>query len=628
MSNALELTDDDFRIAPDAPPGFWSKDGRTNLFTILFISAAILGFIQLIVPQFLVPMLMPRSMPSVFSFKIEAVQAAQSVWWQDRLWTTVTIVVPGSPPRTVLRAFHDDGKWDPTSDLIIPAPFETLHADGERLYLISSTNVTTIENRQVRTTYPKVKLAIPSQPFVVNGQLSLFDRGTSGQSEVVWYDYRDGEWIERGNLELPKAYRDVALDAVIPIGRPAPFPRLRFGSAITVTTDTLTDGIYPITLPDGRVWVAAVFFGEHLSSQDAKVWSAINPTVMTATSFSSNQLPADALGLNDPSLFVAWQERSGDFASPAAVTLFNDRPAFIALTYPDGVGGASGKSLQLFTEKDGTFLMTQRLAGFPAESPVPLVKPDGTLLFVATSPIAPMSLNTVELTKDGFGPIKRVGDPSFMDTSRPNFWPLYALISVIPLSTTLLLGTIAHVLVERHRDRRYSFGHHTVKLASIARRGAARAIDSILFGLPMWVAFGVLWALGDVMAIIEERINNNDFQTLIIWGLGFALGMMCYVILAVLVFGTMEGLWGLSPGKWLFNIRVIRTTFAPIGFFRGMIRQFLLIIDGLFNYFVAILMASCLPRSQRLGDMCADSIVVERASLPPHWPRHSHTPPG
>lgn len=628
MADALELTDDDFHVAPDAPPGYWSKAGQTQLFTVLFISAAILGFIQLIVPQFLVPMLLPSSTPSLFSLKVETVQANHAVWWQDQLWVSVMTVGPGTPPRTSLRAFKSDGTWDRPSDLIIPVPFETLIADGKRLFLVSSANVSTIEDRLVRTTYPKVKLNQPSQPFVSNGTLSILDHA-AGQPDVIWYDYREGEWIERGRLDLPVEYQAALAAAKTAMGGPTRAVRVRLGGGVVTpfVTGNQNDGLFVVPLPDGRVWVAMADFNNPTPQRSAKIWSAIDPSLLTGATPTANDRPADALQLNDPAAASQWTVQIGEFGAPVACVLFDDEPAFVVLDYGTSVFGNSGSSLQLFTRTNDSFVMKERLAAFPADTPAPLVKPDGTLEFVAPSPIAPMSLNTVELTKDGFGPIKRVGEASFLDTSKPNFWPIYALISVIPLSTTLLLGVIAHVLVQRHRDRRYSFGHHTVKLASIARRGAARGIDVILFGAPMWIVMGVLWAMGDVMALIEGQINSGAIQTLVIWALGLALGMLFYVIVAVVFFGTMEGLWGCSPGKWLFNIRVIRTTFQPIGFFRGMIRQFLLIIDGMFNYFVAIVMASCLAKSQRLGDMCADSIVVEKASLPPNWPRHRQTPP-
>lgn len=622
MADTLELTDNDFRTEADAPPGFWSKAGRSQLLTVLIISAAVLGFIQLVVPQFLVPMLMPQSSPSVFSFKIETLEAGQAVWWEERLWVAVSTIVPGSLPRTSLRAINEDGTWDRQSDLLLTVPFEHAVVDGGRLLLISSTSVTTVENRQVRTTYPRLKLNAPSSPFVTNGQLSILDR-VPGQPDVRWYDSIDGEWVERGSIELPDTFvTALALPAPLGGGRSV---RIQFGGGVPrpIFSGGESAGVHAVLLPDGHIWVAVM-----LPQEDGlRVWTAIDPRVLPPNAMAAADVPADALMLNDPQEFPRWTESTTDCPATAAAVLFDEQPAFVGLEYQDITSNTGGTSLQLLTAEDNRFVMQHRLAAFPAESPAPLVKPDGTLLFLAMSPIAPMSLNTVELTKDGFGAVKRVGEASFLDTSRPNFWPIYGLITIIPLFTTLALGVIAHVLVEKHRDRRYSFGHETVKLASIGRRGAARAIDMLLFGAPMWAAFAVLWAMGDVMALIEERINANDFATLVTWVLTLVLGMMFYVIFAVLFFGTLEGVWGLSPGKWLFNVRVIRTTLEPIGFFRGMIRQFLLIIDGMFNYFVAILMASCLPKSQRLGDMCADSIVVEKSSLPTNWPRHRPTPP-
>ncbi len=622
MADALQLTDDDFTIDSDAPPGFRSAAGRTNLFVVVFVAAFVLLVIQFIVPQFLVATMMPTGTPTLFNFKIEEIQVAQSVWWQDRLWVTVNSVSPGSPPTTTLRTIDDKGEWVRELDLNLGVPFDHALVDGERLFLVSTSTVSTVQDRQVRTTYPRIKLNQPSAPFVARGQLSILDH-PAGQPDVVWYDYQEGEWVERGRIPMPGDYQTAVA------ARPATTittrgVRLRVGAAtpMTVVVSGGNDNPLAVVLPDGRVWVAVA-----LIESETRLWSTIDPVLTkAATDEDEEDRPADGLVLDDPTTFVVWSEQSAPYCESFAVALLNGDPVLINLPATETPTPFSSTRLQVLAKRGSEFVSIHESPTLAIDRPVPLTKPDGTLVFVAAAPLSPMGMSVIELTKDGFGPVRRLGDAAIMNTSKPGFWLNYLLMYLVPIATSSVLGLIAHIMVERHRDRRFSFGHHTVKLASVARRGVARVVDMFLFSLPMTITAAVVFLTMDVMAEVENLFNSGAFTTMIFWGFVFVLGMMLYTITVVLIFGTLEGIWGLSPGKWLVGIRVVRTTFQPIGFFRGLIRQFLLMIDGQFNYFVAILMAACMPKSQRLGDLCADSIVVEKTSLPPNWPRQPTAP--
>ncbi|HET6423193.1 MAG TPA: RDD family protein [Planctomycetaceae bacterium] len=614
MADAVELTDDAFTADESAPPGFRSEAGRSTLFMVVFGTAFPLLILQFVAPQFLAVGLMPQSTPSIFNLRIESAMPGQAVWWENRLWVMVNVVAPGSPQVTALRAINDDGQWDRQSDIPLPVPFDSALVDGDRLLLVSSHAVTAIQQRQARRTYPRVKLNQPSQPFLHQGRLCVIDR-VPGQADPVWYDYLEGEWAERGTIAMPAEYQAAFAGQPVtttitrptrrPGGMPFPMPAIVSG---------MSDPPWITTLPDGRIWIAVAEVND-----PSALWVTIEPPLSQPSSTNGDDAPVDALKLDDPSAIVRWERLKAPNDLVRSAATWNGDPVLIATTNYGPAFGASPARLQLHTLKDSEFVATSQLAGFGADAPVAIPKPDGTLVFVAASKLSPMGLQTVELSTTGFGAIRRVGDSPVMNTSAPNFWPLYLLMMQFPLMTATVLGIVAHVMVERHRDRRFSFGHHTVRLASIGRRGVARVIDAQLFSAPITITFLWLWHTGDLMGFIEQHINTTGFTTLLLWGVAIALGALLYLIAAVLFFGTLEGVWGLSPGKWLVGLRVVRTTFRPIGVFRGLIRQFLLVIDGFFSYFVAILMAACTAKSQRLGDLCADSIVVEQRTLPANW---------
>jgi uncharacterized RDD family membrane protein YckC len=89
----------------------------------------------------------------------------------------------------------------------------------------------------------------------------------------------------------------------------------------------------------------------------------------------------------------------------------------------------------------------------------------------------------------------------------------------------------------------------------------------------------------------------------------------------LIVMAILEGNWGISPGKWICGIRVIRkTTLKPPGFLRAAARLILLIADSMFNYIPAVVLIGLTADQQRIGDFAADTIVVTadsyRASQP------------
>jgi uncharacterized RDD family membrane protein YckC len=75
---------------------------------------------------------------------------------------------------------------------------------------------------------------------------------------------------------------------------------------------------------------------------------------------------------------------------------------------------------------------------------------------------------------------------------------------------------------------------------------------------------------------------------------------------------------GATPGKWLCGIRTLQTTLQPCGFARSLARELLLCVDNV--NFVAwtpgILCIALTDCRQRIGDLVADTLVVEVRSLP------------
>jgi uncharacterized RDD family membrane protein YckC len=169
--------------------------------------------------------------------------------------------------------------------------------------------------------------------------------------------------------------------------------------------------------------------------------------------------------------------------------------------------------------------------------------------------------------------------------------------------SSLVLAVILSSLMRVHRIGVYAHGGVEVAHASLTRRALSQIVDAILMMAP--VSF-VFWKMFDFDAMFEAGpAAPLRFFALV-------AGAMAWVLLVLLAFSVGEGLWGLTPGKWIVGISVVGTDLAPCGFGRALVRNLLKLVDGFFNYLVGILMVAYTPDWQRLGDMAARTIVIRR----------------
>ena len=72
------------------------------------------------------------------------------------------------------------------------------------------------------------------------------------------------------------------------------------------------------------------------------------------------------------------------------------------------------------------------------------------------------------------------------------------------------------------------------------------------------------------------------------------------------------GLWGITPGKWLFGIRVVRVTLRPCGIFCALLRELLFWFDAplFLTPIPGVLCQLATENRQRLGDLAAGTLVL------------------
>jgi uncharacterized RDD family membrane protein YckC len=125
----------------------------------------------------------------------------------------------------------------------------------------------------------------------------------------------------------------------------------------------------------------------------------------------------------------------------------------------------------------------------------------------------------------------------------------------------------------------------------VFKRIAAFLIDAILFG----VVFGVVT---NIVAWVSETLG------LLVGGLATVLFFAYFIY--------FEAEYGQTFGKMVMDIMVVTEGGDPIDYRESAIRTALRIVDALpFFYLVGLAAIYFTDRNQRLGDLLADTIVVE-----------------
>lgn len=177
----------------------------------------------------------------------------------------------------------------------------------------------------------------------------------------------------------------------------------------------------------------------------------------------------------------------------------------------------------------------------------------------------------------------------------------------LPVALALILSS----LMPRHRITTYSHGDATVRFASLGRRAISQIIDSSILFIGI-IPF--LWTL-------SSFIKSSDFGVVRFFApvkslsLTFGLAFLWGVFLLI-AFSFLEGYMGVTPGKWVCRIRVLGTDLDYCGFLRALIRNFLEFVDAFYYFMVGILLVAFTENWQRLGDMAAKTIVIEKPQGP------------
>lgn len=204
-------------------------------------------------------------------------------------------------------------------------------------------------------------------------------------------------------------------------------------------------------------------------------------------------------------------------------------------------------------------------------------------------------------------PLEGDGPPLKVLAAGPSNPKLFMFIPIAVLFFGFFLSPFAALFVmdrenKRARPEKIKFQRKSVRLAGLLRRAIARLLDGLLvmfFGLPLGALCA--WALG-----LFKDLNNEPLRVL-----GILALIVFWLFVGELGLILLEGRSGRTPGRRALGIRVLGTDLKVCGFWRSFLRSVVTVVDGQLFWLPGILTASLSKHQQRLGDMAADTVVIQ-----------------
>lgn len=607
----VELLADDFEDDQLAPEGYRSAAERNTHIAGVVVASIVYGMLQFIVPYALMfTFFFNGRFPGVMTMPVimnaTQLDARLATVWNDQTWIVAGNY--GQPPFE-LRAWEDTGQPVAGVRHALPMAATALVPDGtERLWVLHDKALTVIEPAGVRTVYPRHAFRELQGAFLDQGRLAAFDKPIlNGPWQYLELD--GVEWTPVGWLEPPP-------DEVTTT-RSAPPPGVMPYSQTSPLQVVIDPG-------DGT---PVFVFRRETTLWFTRDWPIVpdQPGAPAVLPAADGPVSAESAPANGSGESVRWT-RLCDTAYDQWSVCFQGGELCV-VTQRASVGNNLLQTKFLVERWDGARL------GRPVETTVDeyvqssaiIPGPNGTQRLLTPK------LNGYTLVTDRYDgetlvrePFEFQVDATTTTTTSPitieqPSWKFQVGNAVILYGMLAIYLATIHRLTQRHRTRRFAFGHLRVELAPLLRRGLARFVDGLLVTIPLapvWIWFLVSF---DQQAWIQDFSRNPTvrFPEL----LGAVLGLLLYGIFTTVLFGVWEGRWGWSPGKGLCGLRVVRTTLEPIGVPRGMIRQILLLGDTFFTYVVGVALIAITGKQQRVGDIAADSIVIVARELPDYRQR-------
>jgi uncharacterized RDD family membrane protein YckC len=316
-------------------------------------------------------------------------------------------------------------------------------------------------------------------------------------------------------------------------------------------------------------------------------------------------------------LWFAWQDKDGWHVPTPSRLYVTSAPTVAAAAgtlaclfqKAQGDGRADQWTLATYATADEDWHEVGPLGGVAVAGPLVLVRSDQAFCAAALEGGRP-SVATIDVSAGRAGPFLSLAAEE--PPARP---PIdYNSLMVFGMAALSLVA----LLITWHRSRRAAGpqvvpgeggagaganrpGASGYVPAPILRRGVAIAIDHFLLFI----------LVAPFLAIFSPELLNHMAA-----GVPLTLDEMVvaegpYLVVSLVYFVVAEGAFGRTFGKRLMRIHVRGESGTPISFWQALVRNLLRIVDFFPTlYVLGMLFIVMGPRSQRLGDRAAHTIVV------------------
>lgn len=465
-----------------------------------------------------------------------------------------------------------------------------------------------IEDEAVASDYvePEMGLLWQSQSFLLRGTPARVEY-LAGRFVIT--TQRQGVWTKTDMVVLPDLNRDWMLGAT-----PVNFNRT--GQIGCLNHD---QQIHVFLYVDGHL-----LFQDNLATIPyANSPGGADPRSSSPRSDSANQVASALAAENAAQELTGWSNvrpaKTDDPTSSLAATtipvdgglLIEGKPA--ALIVDQVRTGITVGSVYRFDGSNWTLFATQEFP-FGSNRFRGVVCQDGQRSYiVATTSMGASHVYAVEA-----GGIRSTAGAAMQGLRSAERGLIVPAVAALTLVVGIIFGVLVWGLMWWYTKPVYEFGLQTVKLASIGWRGLAKLVDLLLIFAS---TAGLGWVLTrnfDWLSL-GEALNLRADHPALRAAIRVVVVLLVWMATIVITFVVMQARSGLTPGKWCCGLRTIRTSLRTCGLARSLAREVLMSLDA--GFFLCwtpgILCIALTDHRQRLGDLLADTIVVNSRSLSP-----------
>ena len=485
-----------------------------------------------------------------------------------------------------------------------------LVSNDKRLWNVSRDTVIVTDGQTEKRYSPQRAWKSPiSGVFLYQNCPAIVDMDDVGVKYHL-YVLQDGEWQDHGEIGIPGAGRKWIKNELTGIDQMQPClscaQRITPGSRCLQVVEA--GGVYHLFFND---------IERRLNPEDSRITA-----YRTGFDFSNNSNEASAMAPdNVPADTVGWTLLDLKFGLGGSAV---DRDKIVFVRHQ-----TRSHPIQFWeqssTATEHQFEVVAELKATNRWENLDLINvPDGSgLYFIRYRPILPKFYHYHNRE------LQEIPPPWDTDLTRIVRWaePIMVRLAAVFVIGILLL-VVGAELLSRTLDDRYGFGLTNVRLAPIWRRCLARGIDlTLILGLAGFYAIQLgPYQIAAVVYDLWEAMQPGYAGKFDFHGIepffqtpngNLAIQSSSWAAVVFFTLIVAQSRWGVTPGKWLCRLRVLRSTLRPCGFARSLLRELLMIADAplLLTILPAITAMVSTDHRQRLGDLFADTVVVD-AGIP------------